>query len=342
MQSFCILKYMKIYDENGYADQFAMIDNGNTFIFEVGARGTGKTYGSMLYIIQTGIKFLYLRRTKTEADLVKSDITNPFKVINTDYGLEIKAGRGQYVFPFIKDGEVIGYGAALSTFYNVRGVDFSDVDIIIYDEFIPENAARPVKNEFDALMNVIETVNRNRELKGSKPVKLVAMANSNKLDNPVFLGLEIVNKVAKMAEKGQEVYHDDARELTVYMLMNSPISVQKAQTALYKLTSGNDFQKMALLNQFDIYTDNIRPSRMTEYKPVVQIGELYIYKHKSRKEYYVTCTKNGTFAKKYTTSDIDVERFRNHYIYLYDSYIRNNVWFEDPVSVFLFEHFFDY
>ena len=79
-----ILKYMKLYDVNGYADQTSMIDGGNTFIFEVGARGTGKTYGAMLYILSSGKKFLYLRRTKTEADLVKSDITNPFKVINMD------------------------------------------------------------------------------------------------------------------------------------------------------------------------------------------------------------------------------------------------------------------
>ena len=336
-----ILKYMKLYDANGYADQTAMIDGGNTFIFEVGARGTGKTYGAMLYILSSGKKFLYLRRTKTEADLVKSDITNPFKVINMDIGTDVKAGRGQYVFPFIQNGDIIGYGAALSTFYNVRGVDFSDVEIIIYDEFIPENAARPIKNEFDALMNVIETVNRNRELKGRKPVKLVCMANSNKLDNPIFLGLELVNKVAKMAEKGNEIYMDPSRELTVYMLMHSPISEKKAQTALYKLTAGNDFQRMALQNQFDMYTDNIRPSKLKEYRPVVKIGELYIYKHKSRKEYYATCTCTGTFTKRYTTADIDVERFVNHYIYLFDAHIHSKVWFEDPVSVFLFEHFFD-
>lgn len=333
---------MKLYDENGYADQFAMLENGHTFVFEVGARGTGKTYGAMLYLLKTGIKFLYLRRTKTEADLVKSELTNPFKVVNTDLGIDIKPGRGQYIYPFLNNGEVIGYGAALSTFYNVRGVDFSDVEIIIYDEFIPENSARPIKEEFKSLMNVIETVGRNRELQGRKPVRLLAMANSNKLDNPIFLGLEIVNKVAKMAERGHEVYSDGSKELTVYMLMKSPISEKKAHTALYKLTQGNDFQRMALQNQFELYTENIRPSRIIEYNPVVKIGELYIYKHKHRREYYVCCQKNGTFSKQFTTADIDVERFRTHYIYLYDAYIHDRVYFEDPVSVFLFEHFFDY
>jgi hypothetical protein len=90
-----------------------------------------------------------------------------------------------------------------------------------------------------------------------------------------------------------------------------------------------------------MYTDNIRPSKLKEYRPVVKIGELYIYKHKSRKEYYATCTCTGTFTKRYTTADIDVERFVNHYIYLFDAHIHSKVWFEDPVSVFLFEHFFD-
>lgn len=318
-----------------------MIELGTTFIFMVGARGTGKTYGAMKAVIEDKMKFLYLRRTKTESDLVKTGIANPFKVINRDLGTNIEPERGMYFFPFKNNDEIIGYGAALSTFSNIRGVDFSDVEIILYDEFIPEKTARPIKEEFSAFTNMYETVNRNRELQNREPVKVVCMANSNKLDNPIFLGLEIVNRVAHMMQKKIEVYNDFSKELTVYMLMKSPISDLKRKTALYKLTAGNDFQRMALDNMFDLNNEAIRPAPIREYIPAVKVGELCIYRHKSRKEYYVSCVMSGTFQKVYTTSDIDLARFLHNHIVIFDMYIHNKVFFEDAVSLFLFEKFYD-
>ena len=332
---------MRIYLESGYADQKNILEHTNTFVFEVGARGTGKTYGMMDYVIDENIRFLYLRRTQNEADLVKSDLLNPFKALNMDKGYDVKAGKGKNIFPFLKEGELIGYGAGLSTFRNVRGVDFSDVEIIFYDEFIPEKSARPIKEEFDAFSNMVETVNRNRELAGKKPVKVVCCANSNKLDNPIFMGLQLVNRAAKMMEKGIEEYHDNSRELSLIMFMRSPISDRKKQTALYRLTAGSDFQQMAIYNMFDYDNENIRPSKMREYSPAVRIGELCVYKHKHRREYYVNCKEFGTFPKTYTTSDMDRKRFFQQQIHLWDAYIMNHVFFEDAVSVYLFEKYFE-
>lgn len=332
---------MKLYLENGYAAQYSIIEQSNTFIFEVGARGTGKTYGAMDYLITWKKRFIYLRRTQNEADLVKSDLLNPFKALNMDKGYEVKCGRGKNIFPFLMDGEVIGYGAGLSTFANIRGVDFSDVEIIFYDEFIPEKQARPIKEEFSALLNMYETVNRNRELQGRPPVKMVCCANSNRLDNPIFLGLQLVNKCAKMMEKGTEEYHDPSRDLSVIMFMNSPISKEKRHTALYNLSAGTDFEQMAIYNMFDYDSDNIRPSKIREYQPAVSIGELCIYRHKSRKEYYVSCHASGTFKRVYTTSDVDRKRFYMQQLYIYDAYISDRVYFEDAVSLYLFEKYFD-
>lgn len=332
---------MRLYLESGYADQKNIIENGSTFIFEVGARGTGKTYGMMKYILDNQIRFLYLRRQQNEADLVKTDLLNPFKAINNDYGLDVHAGRGQKIFPFIMDNEVIGMGAALATFYNVRGVDFSDIDLIFYDEFIPEKSARPIKEEFEAFSNMVETVNRNRELIGKEPVKVVCCANSNKLDNPIFMELQLVNRAAKMMEKEVEEYHNKDRHLSLVMFMKSPISEKKKETALYKLTAGTDFQRMAIYNMFDYDNDNIRPSKIREYTPVVMIGELCVYKHKHRKEYYVNCKSFGTFPRIFTTSDADRKRFFIKMIYLYDAYIENRVFFEDAVSLYLFEKYFE-
>ena len=66
---------------------------------------------------------------------------------------------------------------ALSTFGNLRGVDFSDVDMIFFDEFVPQKNARPIKAEAEAFFNLYETVNRNRELDGRPPVRVLMLSN---------------------------------------------------------------------------------------------------------------------------------------------------------------------
>ena len=339
---------MNLYMESGYIDQDKILSRPDCFIFEIGPRGTGKSYGILKYILDHDIPFLILRRTQTEADIVSTPVTNPFNSILSDhpeYQVNLKPIVKNLTGIYIQRGEEqdsipSGYLAALSTFAGIRGVDLSRVQFIFYDEFIPEKHMRPIKDEYLALMNVYETVNRNRELQGLDPVKLVCAANSNNIANPIFIGLEIVDRIARMMKKGIEEYHDQERELSVYMLMHSPISEKKADTALYKLTEGNDFQNMALRNIFDIDTRYLRSSNLKEYRPVVKIGELVIYQHKSRKEYYARCGQAGSCRLTFTTSDIDRRRFQKQCGYLYLRYLAGHVFFENSTAQVLFERLF--
>lgn len=338
---------MGLYLESGYIDQNKIIDRNDVFIFEIGPRGTGKSYGILKYIIENKIKFLLLRRTQTEADMISTAVTNPFKALIMDHPqLDIRPESvSKNLSAFIQpreegDPERIGYLAALSTFATIRGADLSDVEMIFYDEFIPEKHQRPIKDEYAALMNVYETVNRNRELQGRKPVKMVCAANSNDIANPVFIGLEIVDRIARMMKKGIESYYDPVRSLAVYMIMHSPISEEKADTSLYKLTAGNDFQNMALRNMFDLDTRYISSRSLKEYKPIVKIGELCIYEHKSRKEYYARCGSSGTIPHIFTTTDTDQKRFVKTYSYLYLRYLAGYMIFENSISQVLFERIF--
>ena len=338
---------MGLYLESGYIDQDRIISRNDVFIFEIGPRGTGKSYGILKYIIENKIKFLLLRRTQTEADMISTAVTNPFKALIMDHPkLDIRPESvSKNLSAFIQpredgDPERIGYLAALSTFATIRGADLSDVEMIFYDEFIPEKHQRPIKDEYAALMNVYETVNRNRELQGRKPVKMVCAANSNDIANPVFIGLEIVDRIARMMKKGIESYYDPARSLAVYMIMHSPISDEKADTSLYKLTAGNDFQNMALRNMFDLDTRYISSRSLKEYKPIVKIGELCIYEHKSRKEYYARCGSSGTIPHVFTTTDTDRKRFVKTYNYLYLRYLAGYMIFENSISQVLFERIF--
>ena len=333
-----------LYLPNGYIDEDRICDSTDSFIFQIGPRGTGKSYGILKYIVNRGLKFLMLRRTQTEAETIGSDLTSPFRALERDYeNLQIS------MFPIKKnisgirakigeeDSRHIGYLCSLSTFANVKGMDLSDVEVIFYDEFIPERHQRPIKNEFNALMNVFESVNRNRELQGRPPCKLICAANATDIANPIFIGLEIVERVARLMRKGKEVYRDPERSLSVYMFMHSPISGKKAETVLYKLTAGSSFQDMALRNMFELDQRFIRPAPIREYKPVVRFAELVVYKHKGRQEYYCNCHAPGTVPAIYTSGDVDRERFVKRYAHLYIAYLGGRVYFETATAQVLFE-----
>lgn len=338
---------MSYYLASGYVDQEKILSNQDHFIFQIGARGCGKSYGILKYILDHKKKFMLLRRTQTEADIISTEVTNPFKALMNDHPeIEIhveSVAKNLSAFTQCgEDGEPvrIGYLAALSTFATIRGADLSDVEFIFYDEFIPEKHQRPIKDEFEALMNVYETVNRNRELQGRQAVKLVCAANANDIANPIFIGLEIVDKVARLMLKGREFFRDPARGLSVYMFMHSPISKEKSDTALYNLTSGSDFQNMALRNMFELDTRYISSRALKEYKPIVRIGELVIFEHKGRKEYYARCGSSGTVPDVYTTSDTDRKRFIKGYNYLFIRYLSGHMYFENSTAQVLFEKYF--
>lgn len=339
-----------IYLPSGYLDMAKIIEIDVPFIFILGARGIGKTYGVIKAEVEKKEKFLLLRRTQTQCDLISKEQFSPFKSPLSDMGLDFKivSLSRQTASAHIKNGEDLencpfAYIASLSTFSNLRGFDGSDVDLLFYDEFIPEKHERIIKNEGEAFLNCYETINRNREIKGEKPLKCICCSNTNSVDNPIFLELGLVTTILKMKERSQTYYLNKDRGLCVINCENSPISLLKSKTALYKLTRANSaFNEMALEN---VFTDQesvsrIESKQLCEYKIILRAGEIAIYKHKSRNEYYVTTHISGTPRDSYTSSDTDLMRFRRKYNFIWLEYLKNHIIFEEYILEILFNKYF--
>lgn len=343
---------MKLYDDNGYVNIPEILRHEAVFIFIYGGRGTGKTYGALKEMIEGDHHFIYMRRLQAQTDIVKKDSMQPYKTLNDDMDWTIKPFPvNKYISAFYEsdvneDGKEIPIGeqkgilTSLSTFSNLRGVDGSDIDTIILDEFIPELNERPIKGEADALFNAYETINRNRELNGKVPVKLLCLANSNRIDNPLFMELNLVRKAEKIRKDGNEYYYDRKRKMLLIDLYKSKISEEKSDTALYQLTKGTEFYEMAIRNSFiNEERGRIETRPIKEYRPIVSIGEITIYKHKSKKEYYVTTFRSGS-PDTYTAGEKDKARFKGKYLYLWRAYMTRNVVFEEYMSEILFDKYF--
>lgn len=333
---------MSIYLDNGYIDIQKILSYRMPFNFIVGGRGTGKTYGALLNAYENDIRFILMRRTQTQCDLINKPEFNPYKVINNDISSSITVKAiSKYNAKIIEESEetekILGYTCALSTISNMRGFDASDVKLLIYDEFIPEKHERPLKNEGSAFLNAYETINRNREITGADPLQVLCLANAFNIANPIFLELGLVGRCEKMKNNGQELFIDQQRGILIVMILNSRISKAKADTALYRVSTGS-YADMALSNDF-VYNsnENIRSLSLNEYKLLCTVGEISIYRHKSSRKYYISEHRSGS-APKFTSDEVNLMRYRKSYgLLLYSAYMRDNITFENILTKSLFE-----
>lgn len=332
----------KIYNNEGWVNWDYIMEQPESIISVVGARGTGKTYGLFKWMIQHEQKFIYLRRLKAQLDECKKDSGNPFKKLNYDLGkciLPYPSG-GTVVFrQDEKDGPVMAAGVALSVVANVRGVDYSDYDYIVFDEFISSDGERPIKNEFQAFLNFYETVNRNRELEGKPAVKCIMLGNANRISNPYFTGWHCMRRVLNMIGGNQMVWRSDDRSRMIILLLSSPISDAKADTVLYR-NANKDFITMALDNAFRTDETTIKSEPLKEFIHIVSVGELGIYKHKSERRYYVSATTCPD--PYYDAFGIGLKMFQSDYMMLRVYYMVNKrVTFESFENELLFRELFN-
>ncbi len=327
----------KIYTSDGWVNWDYLLSQPESFLAVVGARGTGKTYGLLKKLVLEDKPFIYLRRLKSQLDQCGREEGNPFKKINFDAGTDIKPFPTQGFISFRrgeKTGSLMAVGVALSVVANTRGTDFSDIDYIVFDEFIASDGERPIKNEFAAFLNFYETVNRNRELEGKQSVKCIMLGNANKLANPYFAGWHFMRTALKMIKGNQMVWRSDDKTRMIVLLLDSPISSMKQDTVLYKNAS-KDFMSMALDNAFRTDATNIKSENLKEYKHLVSVGEIGIYKHKSERKYFVSSVVQN--VPYYEAFGMGLKMFQNDYMMLKLFYLSyKNIYFENFESEIIF------
>ena len=260
----------------------------------IGGRGIGKTFSALRHLYENREPFIYLRNTDVQMKESATMFGNPFKKLNSVYGWDVKleAEENHYNIIDRMDGDktIIGYGAAMSTFSNLRGVDLSDCGYAFYDEFIQRK--KLMYDQFDAFFDFYETVNRNREFEEppKEPFKVIFSSNSQSLNNPILAGFGLIGEIERMKRNGQQVYK--RKNLCVYLLPDqNEVTAAKRQTALYTETAGSRNAREALDNDFAFDSfHHVRKFPITEFVGMTAIDGLYIYRHKSNGSIYVCRT----------------------------------------------------
>lgn len=332
-----ILDVPGLYNSLGYLDFNTIADLSYPYTIIISLRGGGKTYGALSWMLEHDKRFIYFRRTKIAAEIAATAAYSPFKIINADKGIDVqpqynsKLGVGSFVL----DDKTVGYVTSLSTFAGLRSIDGSDLDWMIFDEFIPQPEERSLYNSFTAWAHADETLNRNREADGRPGIRRLLMANSDTIYGDIVSGYGIGDCFMYMQEDGIE-----AVEFSPDMVLLRPkceqLAERKKDTPLYRVTAGSDFARVALDNQFRIEDrEKIRRQPVTEYKPICRVNGVTICRHKSGRRYYVTTSRIGQ-PKIYQDTDADRRRFLNENPGIYPAYMAKRVTFENLAAQMAF------
>jgi len=305
-----MVKYFNVWD---------VVDTTPHFMYMfIGGRGVGKTYSTLRGIIEKGTYFMYIRRTDTELKNSAKLETNPFNRLNFDYGYNIEMKSTEDSYNIIKDGIVIGIAGAVSTFGKFRGRDYSKVKYIIFDEFIPKAGNSKIKDERTLLFDLIETVNRNREIDGEPPVKIIMLSNANTIDCDIIRSLKLGTVIMQMKQQDIEVYQDPERGLYLQLLKPGQIRDLKSKTALYKLTKGTAFYDMAIDNEFTVDNfDDVKKINNNKLVPLVRYDNIYFYTIKDRDKIYISYRK-ADVQDRYTPETLTA--FKRDYGLLLEQY----------------------
>ena len=289
---------------------------------------------------------MVVRRTDDEISIICQPLFNPIRHISQAAGLpdlgyftatkhsaviaeEVEDEDGR-----VKPGKVYGMAASLSGFAKMRGFAFT-TDAIVFDEFIPEDNVRHLKEEAKTFFNLWESVDHNREmLTGQKP-KCFLLANSNRLNNDILVQLNLVRDIIAMREKQQEILYYEQAGLVVVNIYKSPVSEKKRETSLYRLTAarGNNFEDMALANKFNDYDQTyIRPTSLKGFQPIYAIGGIICYWSPGRREWYITDHASSKPKHEYAGDNTGRWQFQRASKEILAYLSVGRVFFSDPAS----------
>jgi hypothetical protein len=329
---------MDLYTKKGWLNAPDLIESDHDFIMITGARGIGKTYGTLKYLYQHKKPFIYMRRTEKEALYQNKELTSThtkiLKDLKYDYAFRPVADKTGGVFV---DDQLICINIALSTFSSIRGISLDDIEYLVYDEFIAEPHVKKIQAEGMAFANLYESINRNREMEDRKALKAICLSNSLNMQNDIFMEFNLIGTAEKMIQN--DIEQTEIDNLLLVICMHSPISEKKKAGALYRQAS-EEYARMAIKNEFilDDFT-YVKRRDLRAYTCIWSVGDLSVYKHKSDHSFYV-CQTPGQTKNRYAASFADLEKMKRNKWRFYGYYLDGLVYFDSYKSVSLFEKYF--
>ena len=312
-------------------------------------RGPGKTYGALRYPYHK-FRTLYMKRTNKDVKTIceyAGDIDfdpSPWAPLNRDFGINVKPrllkdGLGAFYDADEEGnptGPVVNYVASLNAIKTLKGMDLSEARWIIFDEFIPQ-AGEVVKTaEGEMLLDLFETVNRDRRKRGQPGLKLILFANAEEISTHITNALEVVDTMAEMGATGKNIYYDQERGILFHHITMDELPMQEAELKdMYRVMKGTAWADKSFGGEFSkndfsaVCTKPIKHMRCLYHLKYRRKNNAYIYLNNKDGTYYMS-SRPGKFLAEY---DLDRENqqkkfYVDHVLQLREACINDRFSFE--------------
>lgn len=320
-------KILKKSVETLFFELWYIIKNTDFFAyFFISLRGGGKTYSILKgLLIEDKCNFVYMRRTEVELKYSMSKKHNPFSAINRDFNTDYQIIKDKEYYYVVKNVErndkekitnyeYVASCFALSQVQNIKGSIFSNLDYILFDEFLAEKTKGDslFSEEGRYFASILETINRNNYLENRKETRLIFLGNATTLKSGILTELKIAQDVFEVVQKQRKAlesykcykYIED-KDVLIFLPRNKKFSEKKKQSRTYKFLKDSSYVDFSLNGEFlNENLDNVKVLDNKQLTPLYSIDKYYFYKDKITNYLYIS-------YRKHDLKHSDMKEFKN-------------------------------
>lgn len=244
------------------------------WMYIIGMRGGGKTYGSLKWCVEQHLEnrkrgrqwqFLYVRRLKTELEkLTVMRGGRLFNAVKSEFPEHTLSAESNILRC---DDEICGYAQPLSTASILKSDSFPNVECIIFDEFIIDNRGtyHYLKDEVTKFLDLYETVSRGRD------VKVFFLSNAVTVTNPYFDFFHL-----------NKPYNGDiqrfSKEILVQNFVNPELVKMKKGSRFGNIIDGTEYSDYAYDNEWLLDNNDFieKKKRTCEYYMTLRYKDTWI------------------------------------------------------------------
>lgn len=299
-------------------------------------RGPGKTYSILWLAYYSNFPIIYMKRTDKDVERILKEQkeikldASPYAPLKKQKGIRVSGAKIDDGFGAFYEadeegqptGRLLCYVLSFNKVNTYKGNDFSDVEFLCFDEFIPQIGDRIKRSEGELLLDLYQTVSRDRIKKGRKPLKLILFANAEQISVPVTQELEIIDNMADLNASGKTHLYIEDRDIVLHHITDEEVPIKEEEkVGIWKGMQGTFWHDKSFGGQF-VHNDfsNVINRSLKRSKPYIRLKYkthfYYIYLNEEKGFYYMTSTPGKTLF--YYDLNRENEQKKFYYDYLID------------------------